>query len=141
LLNLAQSLGVERRLHLPGFATEVQGLLEAGNIYVQPSRCETQGYGLLEALAMGLPAVVSRVGGMPEVIESGANGLVVMPDDPVALAGAVTDLAKDDSRRVRLGDAGRRRVEDSFSVSTMRHRTFELYRNVFKHSRDTDLRQ
>jgi glycosyltransferase involved in cell wall biosynthesis len=132
LLQLAESLGVRERLHFPGFMNDVRDLLEAADLYVQPSLCETLGYGLLEALAMSLPAVITKVGGMAEVVESGSNGLAVPVNNPEALAAAVIRLANDCPTRLHFGVAGRMRVESAFSIATMREQTFELYGRVVK---------
>jgi glycosyltransferase involved in cell wall biosynthesis len=132
LLQLAESLGVRGRLHFPGFMKDVRDILEGADLYVQPSLCETLGYGLLEALAMSLPAVITNVGGMAEVVESGSNGLAVPVNNPEALAAAVIRLAKDSTTRLHFGVVGQRRVESAFSIAAMREQTFELYSRVAK---------
>jgi glycosyltransferase involved in cell wall biosynthesis len=132
LLRLAESLGVKQRVQLLGFKDDVRDVLEAGDIYVQPSLCEALGYGLLEALTMELPAVITNVGGMPEIVESGSNGLVVPAKRPEALAAAVATLAKDHSIRRRFGAVGRMRVQAAFSMANMREVTFDLYRRIVR---------
>ena len=71
---------------------------------------------LLEAGALELPVVASRIGAVPELIEDGVNGRLVPPDDPPALAGALAALIRDPAARLRCGRAGRRRVLDQFAM-------------------------
>lgn len=73
---------------------------------------ESQGYVLLEAMAAGLPVVASNIDGYASVITHDVDGVLVPPNDAVALAGALTDLIRDPVRRSALAAAGRRRVED-----------------------------
>jgi colanic acid/amylovoran biosynthesis glycosyltransferase len=73
---------------------------------------------LIEAMAYGIPVVSTTTGGIPELLEGGA-GLLVPPKDPVALADAIERLVKDFELRKRLGEAGRKRVEDGFSIESV----------------------
>lgn len=72
---------------------------------------------LTEAMARGIPVVSTTTGGIPELLEGGA-GLLVPPEDPGALADAIERLVKDPELRQQLGEAGRKRVEDSFAVES-----------------------
>jgi glycosyltransferase involved in cell wall biosynthesis len=84
---------------------EVVEWLTAADVVVVPSRGEGLGLAAVEALACGRPVVASAVGGLPELVRDGENGLLVAPGDPAALAAAVDRLA-DDRLRARLGSAG-----------------------------------
>ena len=128
LLRLAERLGVESRVTLLGFHADVQPVLDALDLFVMPSRAETLGYALLEAMASELPAVGTRVGGIPEVVQHGRTGLLVAPEDPDALAQAIALLVHDPERRRRMGCEGRQRVVADFSEETMVSRTIDLYR-------------
>ena len=130
LLELAESTGLKDRVHFIGFRDEVRDILESGDIYVQSSLCDAFPYTLLEAIATGLPAITTSVGGMPEIVKTGENGIVVPRENPAALAAAVVNLANDDDMRVRFGQRGRTRVEKDFGISTMLADTFELYRRL-----------
>ena len=91
------------------------------DVLVLPSiidaRGDTEGLGvaLLDAMSYGIPAIASRVGGIPDIIEDGVSGLLVPPADPRALAGALERVARDPAYAQRLADAGRERLRTDFS--------------------------
>ena len=107
----AAALGVAGRLHITGSVSDVTPLLPAADVLAAPSRNEGMGRVLVEAMALGLPAVGTRVGGIADVILHGECGLVVPPEDPVALAGALIELGHDVAWRAKLGDGARPRAE------------------------------
>jgi len=88
---------------------------------------EAQGISILEAMARRVPVVASAVGGIPEVITSGVDGLLVPPADVGSLAAAVGSLLADPSLRARLGEAGYRTVADRFSIDAQVRRTESVY--------------
>lgn len=91
-------------------------LLRSCAVSVVPSRWqENQPLAVLEALATGLPVVVSDLGGLPELVEDGVDGRVFRADDPTALASVLRDLLSDPGRAKALGDAGREKVLRRFS--------------------------
>lgn len=106
-------------LILLGMREDIPDLLAGADIFVMPSRTEGLPMALIEAMAAGLPVVASGVGGIPEVVEHGVHGLLVDPDDPVALAEALSILGGDPSLRARMGSAGRNRVRARFSGEAM----------------------
>lgn len=89
------------------------------DIFVAPSRYESFGLIFLEAMMHGAACVGTRVGGIPEVIEDGATGLLVPPDDPAALAAALCRLVQDSPLRQRLGAAGLAAYRSRFSAARM----------------------
>jgi glycosyltransferase involved in cell wall biosynthesis len=74
-----------------------------------------------------VPVVASAVGGIPETVRDGVDGLLVPPSNPVALASAVVRLARDPLVRARLGRAGRRRVEDHFGLDASVSQIASIY--------------
>ncbi|MGH2462508.1 MAG: glycosyltransferase family 4 protein, partial [Candidatus Limnocylindria bacterium] len=105
------------RVVLTEYHTDIEALTQAQDVAVLPSLREAQGLALLEAMAARRPVVASSVGGIPETIRDGIDGLLVPPSDPDALASAVIRLARDARLRDRLAASGRRRVEHRFSVT------------------------
>jgi glycosyltransferase involved in cell wall biosynthesis len=92
----------------------VPAVLAELDIFVMPSRAEGFGVAALEAQAMGLPVVASRVHGIPDVVVHGKTGLLVPPGDAAALAGAIERLARDTALRTEMGRAGRRFVGERY---------------------------
>jgi glycosyltransferase involved in cell wall biosynthesis len=94
--------------------------LRGGDLFCLPARIAADGDRdglpnvLMEAMAVGLPVVATRVGAIPELVEDGRNGLLVTPDDAAALAGALARLLADPELRARLGRAGRATVVERF---------------------------
>jgi glycosyltransferase involved in cell wall biosynthesis len=100
-------LGLGRRILFAGRSDHVEDWLRAADFFVFPSLFEALGISLVEAAACGLPAIGSRTGGIVDVIEDGASGLLVAPGDGAALARALRALAADDGRRKAFGARAR----------------------------------
>jgi glycosyltransferase involved in cell wall biosynthesis len=82
---------------------------------------------LLEAMNHATPVIASRVGGIPDIVEDGVSGLLVPPGDPAALAQALGRLQNDPALARRLGEAGRRRLQEEFSWDAIVNRWLDLY--------------
>ena len=82
---------------------------------------------ILEAAHAGLPVIAARVGGIPELIEHQETGLLIPPNDPEKLSGALQVLIEDIELRKKLGDALRKKLAPHLSLSKMLERTFALY--------------
>ena len=96
--------------------SDVPRFLSAVDVLVVPSRDEGMPRAVLEAMAMELPVVASRIGGIPEAVEDGVSGLLVPPGDPAAVAEAIAQILDDEAFAARLGEAGRRRVREEFDA-------------------------
>ncbi|NRB20331.1 MAG: glycosyltransferase [Rhodobacteraceae bacterium] len=124
----ARGLGLgDDRLTFTGNLREMPELLAAIDIFVLASKWEGLPMVLLEAMAMGVPIVSTAVGGVPELIQDGKNGMLVTPTDPAALAGAVRHLIADPPARQRLGEAGLATVRARFSGAAMMDRLWSIY--------------
>jgi glycosyltransferase involved in cell wall biosynthesis len=124
----ARSASVDAHFH--GFVSDMSGPLSSLDVLVQPSRADNLPLAILEAMAAGLPVVGSRVGGIPELVEDSVTGLVVEPENPVALAAALDSLAGDPERRRQLGEAGLARAVERFSAEGIARRTVALYEEL-----------
>lgn len=102
-------------------------LIEASDIYVQPSHQEGLPISILEAFAHELPVVATRVGAIPEIMDDDVQGLTVPPHDPAALAQAMGALLVDVPRRFALGFAGRALADSRFSIARFRADLVALY--------------
>ncbi|HLZ45999.1 MAG TPA: glycosyltransferase family 4 protein [Gemmatimonadales bacterium] len=96
------------------------------------ARGDTEGLGvaLLDAMSYGLPAIASRVGGIPDIIEDGVSGLLVPPANARALADAIERVARDPAYAQRLADAGRERLRTHFSWDVITKQWEAVYRTI-----------
>ncbi|MFP3939160.1 MAG: glycosyltransferase family 4 protein [Thermoanaerobaculia bacterium] len=129
------ALGLEERTVFTGFRTDVPKILPELTISVQPSLSEGLSNVILESMASGLPMVVTDVGGNPELIRDGVDGLVVPPADPPALAAAIGRLLADPERARAMGRSARRSASERFSLDEMVERTLALYRQLLDRPR------
>ena len=106
------------------------GLYSEADLFVCPSVYEPFGIINLEAMACGTPVVASAVGGITESVADGETGILVPPERPEELAEAINRLAADADLRKRFAQAGRQRVVDLFSWSTIARQTLDLYHSV-----------
>jgi glycosyltransferase involved in cell wall biosynthesis len=100
---------------------------EASDIYIHPARAEAQGLSLMEALATGLPAIASAVGGVPDVVRDGETGLLVPPGDSRALGAAILELLDDLERRRKMSDAAANDARIRFGHADHLKRYLGLY--------------
>src|SRR5262249_53000048 len=109
---------------------EVDRWLQTADVFVAPSRYESFGLIFLEAMRWGTPVIGTTAGGIPEIVEHEQSGLLVRPEAPEELAGAIVRLLGDENLRNALGAAGRRRAEFEFAVERMVERVSDLYTQV-----------
>jgi rhamnosyl/mannosyltransferase len=131
----ASGAGVQDRVHFTGYIPENEliAYYSACDVFVLPSTGRSEAFGLvqLEAMHCGKPVVGTRLGtGVEFVNQDGITGLLVVPNDAGALATAINRLLGDPRLRERMGQAGRARVAQAFSVRQMIDSTLDLYRRV-----------
>lgn len=126
----ARALGLEGKIVFTGFRDDVPSLLAGCDCFVMCSVLEGLCTSLLDALALRRPTVGTAVGGIPEVVVDGVTGRLVPPRDPEALAAAVLELLGDRALGARLAEAGRRHVEERFTVDAMVEGTLAVYREL-----------
>ncbi|MGD2172251.1 MAG: glycosyltransferase family 4 protein [Gammaproteobacteria bacterium] len=112
---LCDSLGIAEAVRFPGFSSDVPGLLAQHDVFLLSSRYEGVSIALLEAMCLSMPAIVTDVGGLPEMVADGDSGFVVPSDSPEAFAAAMKQLVTGDSLIDTLGARARQRYLDEFS--------------------------
>lgn len=122
-----QRLALSENIALLGTRSDVPELLAGMDIFVLPSLWEGLPNVLLEAMAAQLPVVATAVGGTPEIVLDGETGILTAPADSAALGDALLTLINNPTLRNKLGQAGRRRVETSFSIQQMTKSIEGLY--------------
>lgn len=127
LENLVQKLDISDRVIFRGFVDNARSLLSRFDIFVLPSRSEAMPYSVLEAGLAGLPVIATSVGGIPEIIESGVNGILIEPENPEALFSSLVLLTENEDLRKRLGTNLKASVKEDFSFEKMLSQTFALY--------------
>lgn len=135
LKQLATDAGVAHKVKFLGFIPDrlLPAYYETCDVFCMPSVERAEQFGLvqLEAMACGKPVVTTRLGtGVEFVTLDGTTGLLVPPKDVDALAGALRTLLDDSELRARMGSAGKRRVEQVFSLDQMIRKTVDVYRRV-----------
>ena len=127
LRELAAILDVADRVHFLGYVDDVVPVYKAADMFALASRGDAFGLALAEAGHFGLPAVSTRVGGIPEVVLHGQTGLLTAADDAAAFAGALAQLINDPLLRSRMGAAAAKRVEENFTADRMARKFEQAY--------------
>lgn len=127
LHRLTETLRIGHCTWYTGHRTDVPSLLAQSCISVLPSHSEGLSNSLIESMAAGLPLVATNVGGNPELVEQGVNGLLVPVMDHDALAAAISTILSDPGLARRFGEASRRLCEEQFSMSKMAQATQRIY--------------
>jgi sugar transferase (PEP-CTERM/EpsH1 system associated) len=126
----AQALGLSEVVAFAGLRTDIPEILAGLDLFALPSLWEGLPNVVLEAMAAGLPVAATAVGGTPEVVVDGITGILIPPQDPEVLAQAITRLLRDPGLRYRMGQAGRERVAQRFTVERMVEQTERLYERL-----------
>ncbi|MHC5717067.1 MAG: glycosyltransferase, partial [Nostoc sp.] len=129
---LAQSLGIAEQVSFLGDRTDVPDLLAQSQIFILSTHYEGLPISILEAMRAGLPVVATSVNGIPEEVEHGKTGLLVPRKDVQALANALQTLIQSPDLRQQMGEAGRQKFEQEFTVERMINETKAVYEKIFK---------
>lgn len=120
-------LALRHHVEFLGLRDDVDRLMQESDLMVHPATWqEAFGLTIAEAMASGIPVVATRTGGIPELVEDGVTGLLVAPGSSHDLGGAIRHLLDDGELRSRMGAAGRKRVEESFSLDQCISRHWEI---------------
>ena len=130
LKRIAENLGVSKHLIFAGFRENIADFYAAMDVSVLTSLSEGLSIVVLESMSHGLPVVVTAVGGNPEVVVDCQTGFLVPARDPQAFASRVVALLQDPALRRRMGEAGRRRIEEHFRMDKTASEYLKLYERV-----------
>lgn len=130
LEQLAHKLGIARYCYFVGYQSDVAGYYRLFDAFLLPSVNEGTPVSAIESLASGTPVVANRVGGVPDVVRDGVDGFLVEPGDVDAAAARLAELAADPALRSRLGESGRARVLERYSVERLVDDVDRLYRSL-----------
>jgi glycosyltransferase involved in cell wall biosynthesis len=122
-----EALGLSERVRLLGQRTDVPDILNASDIFVLCSRMEGNPMAIQEAMASGLPVIATAVGGVPDLIDDGVNGLLVPPNDETALMHALQNLVNQADLRRQIGLAARQYAVSHLDVRYMVRQYEVLY--------------
>lgn len=127
-----EKYGIESQVHLPGAVPHdrLVRLLAESQIGVVPSRREGFGMACLEQCASGLPVVVSKCGGLEDIVIDGETGIIVPVENPEKLADALEKLISNKKLRQDMGQAGRKRAAEEFSYKVASEKLIEIYNRV-----------
>ncbi len=126
----ASSLGLGDAVQFAGYRDDLDDFIGCFDLFVHPSSAEGLGVAALKAAAAGVAVVGCDAGGMRESVVHRETGLLVEPENAVALHEAIATLIDDDSLRARFGATGRTRMQNEFSIATMAHQHEALYASV-----------
>ncbi len=127
LQQIVLELGLQEEVDFAGFVSDIPSFLSAIDIFVLPSLYEGLGVAVLEAMAAGKPVVVSRVGGLPDLVDDAVTGLLVPPKDSRALAEAIARVISQEGLAQQMGERGRKRVLQHFTMEQMAKNNEDYY--------------
>lgn len=127
---LAADLRIGGSVTFTGMRADVLDHYAAMDVVAHPSRYDLFPFTVLEAMQLGRAVVATEVGGIPEMVEDGADGVLVPPEDEAALAAAISDLLDDPARRAALGAEAARRVAGKWTVERAGEEALALYNRI-----------
>jgi glycosyltransferase involved in cell wall biosynthesis len=127
---LAREVGAAERIHFLGDRNDVDKVLEEAQIFVLLSRYEGLPISILEAMRAGLPVIATHVGGVPELIESGQTGFLVPSSDAQSVTECLSTLIANPELRAAMGNRGRQKYLDQFTLAMMIEKTAAVYQRV-----------
>lgn len=129
---LAADLGITERVIFTGFSNAVRQYYKESDLFVLPSRTEGLPMVVLEAMQLGMPVVCTNVGGLPEVIKDGKNGILVEPENIDALGDAIRKLLDNQSLSNDIGKAGMMTICESFSADIWAQNIEKFYMQLLE---------
>ena len=130
LKKLVIKLGIDKEVEFLGVRKDIARIMKSAKIFVLPSRWEGLPLTILEAMSNRMSIIATKVGGIPEVIENGKEGILVPPEDLEALARAVIKLFEDRKLRVKLGINAYKKVKEKYSIEVYTKNILDLYKSL-----------
>ncbi|MBN2719881.1 MAG: glycosyltransferase [Proteobacteria bacterium] len=127
-----EALGIREKVLFAGFRDDMERILPCLDLLIHPAHMEGLGVSLLQAAAAGVPIVGTKVGGIPEAVADGANGILVEPGDPEALSRAAVRILSEEGLAKKMGLEGRRLAAERFSIDAMVRGNLGVYREMMK---------
>jgi glycosyltransferase involved in cell wall biosynthesis len=137
LERLAESLGLSRKVTFCGYQSNIPVVLAATNILLLPSHREGLPLAIVEAMLSHVPVIAASVGGVPEIITHGQNGLLFQAGDTATLSTLIGQLVGDTDSRQRLAQAGHRTASERFLAGRMVEETEAYYQGIIEQSTTT----
>jgi glycosyltransferase involved in cell wall biosynthesis len=122
--------GIRESVTLLGWRSDIPEIFANCDIFALSSDSEGLGMVLIEAMAAGRPIIATRVGGVPEIVEDGATGILVAPGDSHAFAEAILKLSRDEKLREEMGRKGREKAEREFNMKIVALKYERLYEKL-----------
>jgi len=134
LKRLSINLGINNTVEFLGVRGDILSLLDKSSVFVLPSRWEGLPISILEAMSRNVPVIATSVGGISEVINDGEDGVLVTPENPELLAGAIIYLLENEGLRAKLATNAFKKVKEEFSIDMYTSDLLNLYKNIIETS-------
>ena len=128
--SLGLTLGPDRAVEAPGVSADVTAALRDADLFVLPSKEEGMSIALLEAMALGIPLVVSSIAGNRRLVSDFKHGRLAPPEDPRALARVIIEQWENFDRAFQMSRAARSRVMQEFSITVVVRKHLELFEMI-----------
>ena len=133
LKNKAAELGIESQVHFLGFRTDIKELMKISDIFLFTSLQEGLPRSLMEAMAVGLPVIVSKIRGNVDLVENGKGGYLCSPNDPEQIADAIIKLVNDSKLRNDMSKTNKDTIKE-YDVSVVENEIANIYQEVLSHA-------
>ena len=130
LENLSKQLGVDDEIVFLGVQKDVQSFMASSKVFVLPSRWEGLPVVILEAMANRMPIITTPVGGIAEVIEDGASGILVEPENPEALADKIYELLSSEKLQRSISENAFKKVKEEYSIEGYTQKMLDIYKDL-----------
>ena len=132
LKELARNLGIQDNVIFTGYRKDIPDIMASFDVLVSASYAEPFGRVIIEAMAAGKPVIGTNAGGAPEIIQDGVTGIVIPPKDHRSLSNALICLLQREELRKNMGEAGRKRVSEYFSLEKNVEQIQNIYENFIR---------